>query len=262
MPLRRLIPWLLLAALAPAGAGARPLPADVHELLERVLQAYGGREALSSVHAYRAEGSVFSAMRHESAPTVRVFARPDRFKALIEYEGAAEARVADGTLVWRNEPGGSLERAEGPMWAAVVLQAARAGLPWLLMEREDDVRVTTDDAPDVFDDQARPDRNAPLIGLELPLRTGVGLRLWVDPRSFRVVVSQGLLDHAGMRTHFATVYGDFRRVGGVLFPFHEDNWAEGMQTGITTLDRVVIDPPLRADEFRPRGPGADSDDGS
>lgn len=54
-----------------------------------------------------------------------------------------------------------------------------------------------------------------------------------------------------MRTHFETVYADFRAVDGVTFAFREENFASGRQTGLTTITKVVVDPPLRANEFQP-----------
>lgn len=85
---------------------------------------------------------MFSTMRHSDAPTIRVFARPAQLKVLIDYANGAEARLVDGAKGWRNEAGGPLEPVTGPMYAAMVLQAARAGVPWVLYEHAAEATFT------------------------------------------------------------------------------------------------------------------------
>lgn len=229
---------LLLAPASNASAAGTP---EVRALIARVTEAYGGRKALERVRAYRIEGSVFSTMRHSDSPTIRVFARPARLKVLIDHASGAEARLVDGAKGWRNEAGGPLEPVTGPMYAAMVLQAARAGVPWVLDEHADEATFT--------DSLTQSDVRC--AGIQFPLGDGLVLRAWIDPATHHVVRSQGLLEHGGMRTHFETVYDDFRAVDGVTFAFREENFASGRQTGLTTITKVVLNPPLRANEFQP-----------
>lgn len=223
---------------APALAGPAP---GAHALIEQVLQAYGGRATLERVHAYRIEGEVFSAMRHTTAPIVRVFERPGRFKTLIDYAGGPEARLLDGARGWRNEHGDALEPASGPMLAAIVLQAKRADVPWILAEYDTAARLI----PPVTRD------GVALAGLEIPLGGGLVFRAYVNPETHLVTISQGLIELGAMRTHFETYYSDFRDADGVRFAFHEDNWASGVQTGVTEIKSVKLNPALGAREFEP-----------
>lgn len=230
-----------LAAFAPAsGAPARADEAARAKIGE-VLEVYGGRVALDKVHAYRAEGTLHSIMRDVDAHTVRVFARPDRLKVLIDYPGHPEARVVDGDRGWRNEMGSPLEPAEGPMLDAMILQAARADVPWILAERESSARMIEPVEKDGVN----------LDGIEIPLEHGLRFRAYVHPVTHRVVMSQGELSHGGMTTHFETMYSDFREVSGLWFGFQEENWASGTHTGTTKIEKIVLDPPLKSDEFRP-----------
>jgi hypothetical protein len=247
LPSPTLILLTLLALALPAGAGSAataPAPADTsaaHALIAQVLAAYGGRAALAHVRAYRLEGDVYSAMRHESAPTTRVFARPGRLKVRIEYAHGAEVRLLDGARGWHAEGGGPLDESHGPMLDAMTLQAARADVPWVLAERESLARVIEPQRLDSLQ----------LLGVEVALGDGLLLRAYVDPLTHLVRVSQGVLERGPMHTHFETLYSDFRDVQGVKFAFHEDNRASGMQTGVTTVKRVIIDPALAKGEFAP-----------
>lgn len=245
----------LAVLLLPGSASPAAAPsADMSAFLAAVSRAYGGRSALDSVRAYRLEGSVYSAMRHTEARTVRIWARPDRFKALVNYEQHPEGRVADGSDVWRNEPGGPLEPATGPMRAAVLLQAARAGVPWTLLAHAADARFLRDEPPPIpvkIQVDGAPVR---LIAIEVPLGEGLRLRAWADSLG-RIRVSQGLMEGGAVHTHFETFYDDFRPSAGVSFAYRELNWASGSQTGITTVERVTVNPPLRPDEFLPPAAG-------
>ena len=244
--MRRLV---LLLALAPRLAfAAPPAPAqtDARALVDSVVAAYGGRAALDRVHAYRLEGEVFSAMRHEPAPVTRVFSRPDRFKVLIDYADTPEARLLDHGHGWRNARGGTLEPASGPMLSAMTLQAARADVPWILDERAAACRIV----PGMERDSVQ------LVGLELELGGGLVFRAFVHPRTHRVLVSEGAIEQGEMRTHFETVYSEFRDVDGIPFAFHEENWASGQQTGVTEVKTIVLNPKLADDAFQPPAPAA------
>lgn len=246
---------LALLAAVPALAAR---PETVHERVSQVLNAYGGWGRLAPIRAYRIEGELFSAMRHATVPTTRVFARPDRFKTLIDYPGGLEARLVDGVHGWRTEHGSALSEVTGPMFLSMVLQAARCNVPWILAERESSARMI---APLEKDGLRLP-------GLEIPLGEGLVFRAWTNPLTHLVVVSQGELRSGNVATHFETYYSDFRGVGGVKFAFHEENFASGVQTGVTTVKRVVVNPPLAPTEFQPPAlpdslhrPGADRSGG-
>ncbi len=247
----RTLPALLLLTLACSAAPVRAESSsaggpEVRALIDRVTAAYGGRPALEKVKAYRVEGSLFSAMRHSDSPTVRVFARPGRLKVMLDYANGAEMRFVDGDRGWRSEGGGPVEEAQGPMFSAMVLQAARAGVPWILYEHADEASFT----------DSLEQNGVRCAGVLIPLGKGLLLRAWVHPGNFHVVRSQGLLSQGGMSTHFETVYSDFRVVDGVTFAFREENFASGHQTGLTTITKVVLNPPIRPGEFQPSPAGA------
>ncbi len=245
--MRNPAPFLALIAAAALALPATPSPAapkadpKVRARIARILEAYGGRAKLEAVKAYRIEGTVFSTMRHEEVPTTRVFARPDRFKSLLDYPEGIEARIVDGRRGWRMNHGAPLREAEGPMLLAMELQAARSDLPWLLAEREADAREI----------ESRREDGETLPGLEIVLREGLVLRVWTHPRTHLVLVSQGSLRTGGAFTQFENYFSDFRDVDGVKFPFREENFASGAQTGVTTVKRVALNPKLGPAEFRP-----------
>jgi hypothetical protein len=241
----------LLAVLPPGPARAAE-PKDAADLIGRILAAHGGWTRLAGVKAYRVEGELFSVRRHDASPTVRVSAGPARFKVLIDYADGHEARLLDGANGWRAVGGEAFEPSGGPMLAAVTLQAARAAVPWILHGRERDARLI-----DPYDaDSTR------WPGLELTLEGGLLLRVYADPVTWRVRMSQGLLTHGGMQTHFETFYEDWKQVDGIWFAHLEQNWASGAHTGQTMLKRVILNPTLAPDEFAPPKPAGPAKSGT
>jgi hypothetical protein len=236
----------MLVMLAVLAAAPVPGRADdtVHDRVSQILKAYGGWARLAAVKSYRLEGELFSAMRHTTVPTTRVFARPDRFKTLIDYPDGIEARLVDGTHGWRTEGGSGLAKVSGPMFQSMLLQVARADVPWILAERESAARIIEPLEKD----------GVQLPGLEIALGEGLVFRAWTHPRTHLVTVSQGTLESAHMSTHFETWYSDFREVNGVKFAFHEENFASGTQTGVTTVKRVLVNPKISPTEFVPPAP--------
>jgi hypothetical protein len=194
-------------------------------LADQVVAAYGGRAALAKVHAVRESGTVVSMMRSGTGNTVRTFAYPDQLSVAIEYPQSSELRVVSGAHGWQNG-----KEASGPQLDAMALQAARLNAPRLLAEHAADVRQ---------------DGASKLI-VKLP--RGLTLALEIDPKTHFIVHSAGTLT-GGMA--FETTYSDFRKVGGVVFAFHEENLAGGMATGQTTLTNVELNPKLDAATFGP-----------
>jgi len=229
---------LLACLLAVPALAAAPAATSPDALIARVFEAYGGRAALAKVVSYRMEGSVASVMRGNGALT-RTFARPDRLKIALDYPSHPESRILDGKKGWRSDGKGNMTPAEGFLLTSMVLQAARADIPWILDERRSALKMLP------------PMEGGKLQGLEILLGEGLTLTVYVDTATGRVVRSSGVLEAPGMKTNFAADYSDFRAVDGVLFPFREANFASNQSTGDTVLTRVVVNPALTDTDFRP-----------
>lgn len=223
-------PAALLAAavlaLAPgaarAGAGATP---EVRALVKKVVAAYGGPAAMAKLARVRQEGTVSSTVLHPGPPgrLLRMAERPGKLRVEIQYpEKPVEVRVLAAGRGWR----GGVE-VQGPMLAAMVLQAARLQLPALLAAAGDEVA----------DGGTLEHDGVALRVLSLEVTPGVVVQAAVDPGSGRILRSRGTA--AGpVPLEFITVSSDFRTVDGVLVPFREGNYANGRSTGDTALEKV------------------------
>lgn len=237
---------LLAAPLAAAAAGPAPAaaprgPAPAGNLIENVVRAYGGRAALEKVRSYRMLGRIMAVRQEKEGPMMRLFERPGRLRVELRYPEAAEVRIVDGARGWRSLGDEVPEEVTGPLLESMILQTARANVPWILIEHAAEARPA----------EPYELRGRRLEGVEIPIAANLTVRVYADPTTWRVELSQGWLDHHGQTTQFETIYSDFRAVDGVLFAHREENYASGVHTGYTAIERVLLNPKTAAADFAP-----------
>jgi len=151
-------------------------------------------------------------------------------------EDESELRVLSGAAAWQQG-----QPVSGTPYAAMLLQAARLGLPNTLLDHRDRVR----DAGVITDRHG----NA-LRALELPFHGDMRLLAGIDPETGHILESRGIVagEH-GRGMEFIVTYDDFRRVEGRLFAFQETHYTMGKQVGHTTLDRIEVTGRLPSDLF-------------
>jgi hypothetical protein len=182
------------------------------DLVDDVIAAYGGAEAWSKVKSFRQSGTVSSPMRPAPGEVTRLWTRPDKLTFEVVYPSGKETRIVDGGTQNGKE-------ASGMGLAAMRLQAARMAIPVLLLDHRAGVKAT---------DHV----------LEVAIAPALTVTIEVDAKTNRVVRSVG----KGEGIEFATTYADFKSVDGLLFPFSEENFANGTKTATTTLAKIEINP--------------------
>jgi hypothetical protein len=213
----------LLFSTAPLGGQT----AEAEPVIARVLEAYGGEEALRGARSYGFEGTIEAHARGgETGTVVRVSQGSGSLGVEIRYDSRSELRLLDEGQALRGTSTENLSHVEGPLQGAMVLQDARADLPWILMDHRDAVRLAGED---------------PTV-LELDIPDGGLLRVIVDEETHTVQRSESVIEWGQTQLTFATDFSDFRSVDGVLFPYREDSWAQGVHTATITVTRLLIDP--------------------
>ena len=182
------------------------------DLVDKVVNAYGGAAAWEKVTSFHETGSVTSKMRSGKGQLDRTWQRPDKLRVQIVYPSHTEVRDVDGDKGTSNG-----EPAEGMMLDAMRLQAARLALPLLLVQKRSALKVV--DATHI----------------EVPLDGAMTLTVEVDG-SGRIIKSAG----KATGVEFSTTYSDFRTVDGLVFAFREENSAQGMPTGDNEIAKVDV----------------------
>lgn len=217
---------------APAPAQAKPSKpaASLLALLDRCVAAHGGAEALSRADAFRLDGHVTSLLHPGAQGKIsRVYSRPDRLRVEVAWPGEpTEVRVLEGTRGFRNGV-----PVQGPLFTSMLLQLVRLDLPWLLHQAR----------------AAAVDRGEVRLGtrtlraVEIPLGDGLSVTAEIDPQTGLIARSRtsGRATGPGAPPlEFSTTYEEYRAVEGVQISFREGNWANGRDTGVTTVEVVAV----------------------
>jgi hypothetical protein len=222
--------FISLAGLSPSLAAAET-PSNPAQIVQKVLQAYGGHAALERIQGVRHSGTIQSFRLSKTGTFARLFVMPDRLRVDLSYpDGPKEQRITTPDGAWRDG-----RPATGPMHSAMKLQAARFRLPLLLAERPTSLLGAA---------QGR-------LRLGMKLTDSTSLEVLIDSQTWRIVRSVGQMTFNGMNMAFTADYSDFRLVDGVLFAHREELTAMGMPTGIVTLERIEINPAIRPEDFTP-----------
>jgi hypothetical protein len=229
---------MLALVLAASSAAPPPGGAAIGALVEKVVEAYGGKGALERFPVLVQEGEVVAHEASDVGRVLRIFERPRRLRVTISYPGSApEQRILDGAQGWR----GGREVSGTPPHVAMLLQAARMDLPSSLSSGRERLL-----------DEGTIERDGKkLRALTLPLGEGLSVTAEVDPESGRILRTVARMPGGVGNLEFVTAYSDFRKVSGVLVPFREENFVQGRHSGTTVLRSVefLAEPPTGA--FRP-----------
>ena len=202
---------------------------EVAPLIERVLEAYGGRERLGQVHSYRFEATMQALVRAQTADLERVSRGHDSLEVVIHYADQGEVRSLVEGRGWRGASRDTLQEVQGPMLNSMRTQAMRANVPWVLAELAERVELI-----DATEEEY-------LLGVRLA--GDAAIRFWVDTASDRVTRTEAVVSAGQSVMIFATDFSDFREVEGVLFPFHEETWAQGTHTASIDVGSLQWNPP-------------------
>lgn len=207
-----------------------PSPSDgaVDQVIDEVLAAYGGRDALRSIQSFRQEGLVVAANGSAHGKMYRISVCPSRLSVLVDYGDRSEHRILEDGAAWRGVTPATLVEVRGPLQGAMVLQAARTCLPGIL----DDLRS----------EAVVEESGVEHVTLSVRVAPDLVLRLFVDAESKLITRSESILEAAPSPVGFATDYSDYRPVDGVLFAFREETFASGHRTATTLLETVETNP--------------------
>jgi hypothetical protein len=235
-------PFSLLASpLAALFLSAAPIPAPefrVAALVNRVVEAYGGRAVLEKHPVMVQEGQVSA---HESADVgrlTRIFERPRRLRVSVSYPGnTPERRILDGAQAWRDRR----EVTGTPPHLAMVLQAARMDLPFSLSEGV--ARVV---------DEGSIERDGKRLRiLSLPLGDGATVSAEIDEDSGRIERAVARMPAGVGSLEFVTTFSDHRKVSGTWVAFREESYVHGRHSGTTELSSVEFLAEAPTGAFRP-----------
>jgi hypothetical protein len=213
---------LVLVFHATAGA-SQTLNSD--SVIDRVIETYG---IVFPLNGFMIQGSLMNHSRGESALMARLVNGSQSFKMGIHYSTGAEIRISEGNRAWRGTGSSQPEEVHGPLLAATLAQAARSAFPWYLEQMRHHVTIAEADSA--------------VIVLAIVVAEGITIEARIDAENYHVIETTSRVRVGSMELAFKVEFSDFRTVSGVLFPFHEETYAQGTHTASLTVESVVINP--------------------
>lgn len=201
---------------------------EATDLVKLVISAYGGAETIEQIKSVEQSGSLESNRHGETGTITRSFSRPDKLRIDIQIPGAPpESRVLNGERGWRDG------KEVPPMMAkAMMLQAARLDLPYLILRAGQDIKLA---GPADRDNDRHPK------GLEIPMAEGLRLIAIIDAKTGYIVSSHGLVSIApNHEMEFTTIYSSHKEMNGMVVATEETHFVRGQATGKTVLDKSEV----------------------
>lgn len=227
-------------AIPGLAAGSTPTLTEVEQLIERLVEVYGGADRLSRLAFRRIEDLYLvrtgNPLGNELIGTL--WTRPDQsVRTLLQYSsGETEERVLKRGEPWVRPRFGSLVRATGASVQHVTWDWEVARLPAILLEAE----ALRPLAAEVVDERL-------LVGVavELP-QLKPPFEVWIDPAGPLLIETRVVLPitaDLAMRTsaHQRQRFGDWRRVDGLLFPHRRETIVDGERIGLGEARSFTVD---------------------
>jgi outer membrane lipoprotein-sorting protein len=225
-------------ALATSPAGAQ----TVDEIVARHVAARGGLDKIASLQTIRMTGTMTMGPGLE-VPFVLEMKRPNRMRLDMQVQGQTGTQAFDGTRGWMLMPFGGRSAPE-PMPAEAVREAQeQADFDGVLVNRQakgHEVELVGKEPVD----------GAEAYHLKVTLKNGSVRHLYLDAASFLEIKAEGTRTIRGNEVESESVIGDYREVGGLMFPHRMETGIKGVpQRQRMTVQRIELNVPIDDSRF-------------
>jgi outer membrane lipoprotein-sorting protein len=240
-PLMAQAPAPSAAPAAPA-ASAAPLP-GVDDVIARHVAARGGMDKLKSVQTVRMSGRITMGPGIEAPVSVEV-KRPQRMRMEMQFQGMTAIQAYDGTSGWMIMPFGGRTDPQ-PMSPDDVKDAEEmADIDGALVDyrsKGHTVELVGREAVEGTD----------AYKLKVKLKNGDERYVFLDSEYFMEIRNEGKRKIRGSDVEVEAWFGDFKEVGGILFPHSIEQAMKGNpQKQKITIDKIEINPPVDDSRFK------------
>ena len=225
--MKRFFLFLVITVLGITGH-AQQLERD--QLLDKMIEVYGGEQALEKAYSFTQEWEVTAQMSGEKGTDYRKVSLPDSLYIDLNYPSRSETRILQKGHGVKITNKTNTRVAQGPMLDAMKLQLMRLYNPLVLKRQAGAIQLSTRDNHYV---------------LSLP-QDGLVTDYYVDPKTFYITTVVGTLSMGGQSMSFVTRYSDHKMAEGVLMPHHEVKYAGNVNTAVLELKSVRF---VTADEI-------------
>ena len=213
----------------------------ITSLIDKVIEVYGGRDAIEGIHAIHAKGEIEAFVLHDRGTYELYFKRGRKLRVKTEYKRSWELRILNGDRGYRATESLPLEEVFGPRYLAMVYHYKHLDILHDLVKGTYQIRSA-----------GRSSLNGTAVEVfHLNDKEGGVLDIYIDEHSSLIVKVTGYFSADNKSTYLSAEFSDFKSVGGSLFPFRITNYAGGMKIAQTVIDKYFINPEIADSMFEP-----------
>ena len=238
-------PGAVAAPPTPSTPSAKPAPSPtVDEIVGRYVTARGGVQKLKALRTLRQEGRVNAGAGRVGLVT-REIKRPGKIRFEFTVQGVTSVFASDGQHGWKVNPHEG-EMGPRPLPDEALIDAReQADIDGPLVDwknKGSQLELLGREAIDGHD----------AYKLKLTLKSGGVLTAYLDVKSASLVRTEATRHVRGKQVRIETTFGDYKRTGGILFPYLVEVRAAGRpQVLRIVVDKVEVNPPLSDARFAP-----------
>jgi outer membrane lipoprotein-sorting protein len=227
---------IALALAAPAAAQG------VDEIIAKHVEAMGGLEKIKSVTSVRMTGTM--AVQGIEAPIVLEIKRPNSLRMDITVQGMVGSQGFDGTKGWSLMPfAGSTTPQEMPAEELRMVEE-QADFDGPLV----DYKAKGHKVALLGKEQVE---GAAVYKLQVTLKSGVVRTMYIDAEHFLAIKDESKRTVRGAEIETETIIGDYKEVGGMMFPHSIDSGQKGSpQRQTFTFQKIEVNVPLDDARFK------------
>jgi hypothetical protein len=236
-------------ATAQTAAPAKPASGNpsVDELIAKSIEARGGMEKMKAVQSIRMTGKMTMGQGLE-APMVLEMKRPKALRMEFTFQGMTGIQAYDGKAGWAVMPFGGKKDPE-PMNAEDLQEAdENADIDGPLVDyKSKGYTVELIDKEKVEGSDA--------WKIKVNMKNGTVRYIYLDADTMLEIKNEGKRMIRGSEIEFESTIGDYKEVGGLLFPYSIESGAKGHpEKQNIIIDKVELNPKL--DDARYKMPAA------
>jgi outer membrane lipoprotein-sorting protein len=235
---RKTFAWLLVAGLISAATWAQ----TADEIIAKHEAAMGGKDKIKAVQSERVTGKMVMGQGME-APFTMEMARPNKMRMEFTFQGMTGVQAFDGKTGWSVMPFmGKTEPEAAPEEEAKKMQE-QASMDGLLMDYKDFGRTVEMVGKEDLE-------GTPVYKLKVTQKSGDVAYLYIDAEQYMLLKQTGKTKVRGQEIESETVFGDFKKVDGLVFPYSIEQKAVGMPGGMTmTVSKIELNPSVADTRF-------------
>lgn len=236
--IRKSFACLLVAGLASAAAWAQ----TADEIIEKHLQAMGGKEKLKAVQSERITGKMMLGQGME-APFTMEMARPNKMRMEFTIQGMTGIQAFDGKTGWAVMPFMGKTEPEAMPDEDVKRMEDQADIDGLLLDYKEKGRQVEYVGKEDLE-------GTPVHKLKVTQKNGDVVFVYIDAEQFLQLKQAGKTKIRGQEVESETTFGDFKTVEGLVFPHSIEQKAQGMPGGmVMTISKIEVNPSVADSQF-------------